>query len=254
MRAIIIDDELKSRQVLSTLLSQFFDGIEIIGGAGDISGSLKIITELKPDIVFLDISLQDGDSFAILNQLKEINFKIIFITAFDEYATQAIQFTHIPCLHKPIDIDELGQAIVKVNGTSLATVQEDTTVILNVLNSQFSIIPMMDIFKITFITDNELLYIKKDGNECLFLTNKHEKLKSWYPFNKYIHLLKGHSFAQPNEEYLVFLEALEKFPQQNDTSFNLVSHNKNISIPISLSEDYKADFIKRYSKQNQNKS
>jgi len=249
MRALIIDDELKSRQVLGTLLTQFFDGIEIIGGAGDIQNGIDLILKTKPDLVFLDIGLQDGDSFAILNKLPKIDFKIIFITAFDEYATQAIRFTRIPCLHKPIDIDELGHAIVQVGATAISTVQEDAHVVLNILNSSFTIIPLMDIFKVTFITDNELIYIKKDGNECLFYTEKDEKIKSWYPFEKYIHLLKGHRFAQASEDYLVYLDALVRFPEQKDKTLML---KNNIQVP--LFEDYKADFIKRFSKFNNPKN
>ena len=73
MRAIIVDDELKSREVLSTIINQFIEDIEIVGGAVDISGGINLIESLKPEIVFLDISLKDGDSFAILNQLNRID-------------------------------------------------------------------------------------------------------------------------------------------------------------------------------------
>lgn len=245
MKSVIIDDELKSREVLTTLLNQFIDGVEVIGGAPDISGGLRLINEKKPEMVFLDISLKDGDSFAILNQLDTIDFKIIFITAFDEYATQAINFTRIPCLNKPIDIDELEKAIKKAIDTETITVQEDVSIILNILNSQFNIVPIIDIFKVTFITDNRLLEINRRQNETEFITTKGEKIISWYPFDKYIHLLKNHSFAQPNKDCLVMINAVKYFPEIGDTDIELDGN-----IKVSLSEDYKTDFIKRYSAYN----
>jgi len=241
MKAVIIDDELKSREVLGTIISQFIDGIEIIGGAADISGGISEIENKKPDIVFLDISLKDGDSFAILNQLNEVKFKIIFITAFDEYATQAINFTRIPCLNKPIDIDELERAIDKALQTEIVTVQEDVSVILNILNSRFNIIPIIDVFKITFINDNELLYISKKGNETIFTQLNGNNIISWYPFSKYIQLLKNHSFAQPNKDCLVQLDCIRKYPQIDDSEVELSDPHR-----IALFDDYKADFIKRY--------
>ena len=190
---------------------------------------------------FLDISLKDGDSFAILNQLNKIEFKIIFITAFDEYATQAINFTRIPCLNKPIDLDDLERAVVKAKQTEIVTVQEDVSIILNILNSQFNIIPIIDVFKVTFINDNELLYIAKNGNESAFVTLKGEHIVSWYPFSKYIHLLKNHSFAQPNKDYLVQMDSVNKYPQTTDTELEL-----NNNVKLAIYDDYKADFIKRY--------
>lgn len=241
MKGVIIDDELKSREVLDSIISQFIDGIEIIGGAPDISGGISLIESVKPDIVFLDISLKDGDSFAILNQLNHIEFKIIFITAFDEYATQAINFTRIPCLNKPIDIDELERAVQKALQTEIVTVQEDVSVILNILNSKFNIIPIIDVFKVTFINDNELLYIAKKSNESAFITVKGEEIISWYPFSKYIQLLKNHSFAQPNKDYLVQMDSVNKYPNIADNEIEL---SNNAKVP--LFDDYKSDFIKRY--------
>lgn len=241
MKAVIIDDEVKSREVLGTIISQFLEGIEVMDGAGDIVSGINLIKKTKPDLVFLDISLQDGDSFAILNQLNNINFKIIFITAFDEYATQAISFTRIPCLNKPIDIEELEKALHKVKQTEMVVVQEDVSIILNILNSQFNIIPIIDVFKVTFIDAIKISTIEKKGNETqINLMNKTEQITSWYPFKKYTQLLKNHTFAQPNKSVLVHLENLSEFPNKGDQSIKLKNNLK-----IRMDEDYQTDFIKR---------
>ncbi len=251
MRAIIIDDELKSREVLGKLIHQFFEGIDVIAGSGDIQGAITVIQHLKPDLVFLDISLQDGDSFSILNKLPEIDFKIIFITAFDEYATQAILFTQIPCLHKPLDIDELGQALLKVKNQNILSVREDVSIILNILNSTFSIIPIMDIFKVTFVDASIICMIKKENGESLFIDKKYTVTKSWCSFDKYIRLLKGHDFAQPNENILLNLSNLRFYPNAKDDFLTVNFENKAQKLEVAFSQDYKVDFLKRYAKHYQ---
>ena len=170
-----------------------------------------------------------------------MTFKIIFITAFDEYATQAINFTRIPCLNKPIDIDELDRAIKKAKLTEILTVQEDVSIILNILNSQFKIIPIMDVFKVTFINNNELVCVQRRGNETALIRYKGEKIISWYTFSKYIQLLKNHSFAQSNKDYLIQLDAIKKYPHSSHKEVELKT-----GLKIPLFDDYKADFIKRY--------
>jgi two-component system LytT family response regulator len=241
MRAVIIDDELKSREVLSTLINSFIDGVEIVGGEGDIINGVKIIKETKPDLVFLDISLKDGDSFAILDKLSNIQFKIIFITAFDEYATQAIDFTRIPCLNKPIDIDELETAIQKVRNTEIIVVREDVGVILNILNSNFSILPVIDVFKVTFVDAVKILYLSPKGNETLMTLKNEEEIISWYPFKKYMQLLKNHNFAQTDKNHLIYLGNINRYPKIGDKTIHLIDN-----VELHLSEEYQTDFIKRY--------
>src|SRR6478609_1235989 len=101
--ALIIDDEGKSRLTLKTLLSKYCPSIEIVGEGGSVVEGHTLLKELKPDLLFLDIHLTDGTGFDILSQLEDINVKIIFTTAYDEYAIQAFKFSAIDYLLKPID-------------------------------------------------------------------------------------------------------------------------------------------------------
>src|SRR6056300_959848 len=94
-RALIVDDELKSREVTKTLLGAFCPEVEVVADAEDIAGALRTIEDYKPQLVFLDITLKEGDSFQILKEIDEINFEIIFVTAYDEYSIKALKFSGI---------------------------------------------------------------------------------------------------------------------------------------------------------------
>ena len=113
LKAIIVEDEKHSRETLKSLLEEFCVGIEVVGTAGSVLEAVKVISSLRPDVVFLDIELQTGTGFDVLNQLQDLNFEVIFTTAFEQYAIKAVKFSSLDYLLKPIDLEELHNAIEK---------------------------------------------------------------------------------------------------------------------------------------------
>src|SRR4030042_5054709 len=98
IKAVIVDDELIARQTLSDMLLLYCKNINLIGVAEDVQSGLKIINDKKPDLVFLDIQMTDGTGFDLLQKLDKIEFKIIFVTAFEEYAIKAFKFSALDYL------------------------------------------------------------------------------------------------------------------------------------------------------------
>jgi two-component system LytT family response regulator len=113
LRAIIVDDEYKSREVLKILLSKYCTGVEIMGSASGIKEAKQQIEENKPDLVFLDIEMPDGGGFKLLESFKEPGFNVIFVTSYDYYALKAIKFSALDYLLKPVPIGELKRAVEK---------------------------------------------------------------------------------------------------------------------------------------------
>lgn len=114
LKLITIDDEKYVRDFLiESIKVHFKDEIIISGVAGSVKDSLSLIHKVKPDIVLLDIELEDGTSFEILEQLEELSFELIFITGFDDKAIKAIKFGALDYLLKPVDVEELQLAIQK---------------------------------------------------------------------------------------------------------------------------------------------
>lgn len=152
MKVLIIEDSRLARQGLKNLLASFPD-IEIIGEAEDGALALKLIQELRPDLLFLDIHLPVYNGFEVLEKLDLVP-QVIFTTAFDEYAIQSFEYNTIDYLLKPIEIDRLKKAVTKA-------MQQ-----LNPLASD-----LMDEHSQVFV---------KDGEKCWFVT-----LKDIYLFESY---------------------------------------------------------------------
>ncbi len=110
-RVVIIDDESGARKVISAIIKNYTKNFIIVTEADSVVSGISAIKEYNPDIVMLDINLQDGTGFDILKQLPEINFKLIFITAYNEFAIKAIKYSAFDYILKPVDADELIQTL-----------------------------------------------------------------------------------------------------------------------------------------------
>src|SRR5688572_17284720 len=114
IRSIIVDDELKSRESLKILLEDFCEGVTVAALCQNIDEAVLAIRQIKPDLVFLDIQLQRETGFDLLTKYDEFDFEVVFTTAYSEYAIKAFKFSAIDYLLKPIDIEELKNALKKV--------------------------------------------------------------------------------------------------------------------------------------------
>ena len=114
MRAVVVDDIQKFRKNLIQDLADYCPDIEVVAEADGVISAAKKINTLKPDVVFLDIQINEGTAFDLLSVLGEIKFKIIFTTASDEFAIKAFKISAIDYLLKPIEIDELKCAVAKL--------------------------------------------------------------------------------------------------------------------------------------------
>nr|NQU92783.1 response regulator [Bacteroidota bacterium] len=111
IRTLLVEDERISLITLKSLLTKHFEEIEVIGTAGSVAESIEKITELKPDLVFLDISLPDGEGFDVLSSIENKSFETIFTTAHQQYALKAFDFFAIHYLIKPVTFERLKDAI-----------------------------------------------------------------------------------------------------------------------------------------------
>lgn len=115
LKAVIIDDEESARNVLSNLLTRFCPSVLLVGTASNLVDGFKIINDKTPNVVFLDIEMPNYSGFEIVHFIQEINFEIIFVTAYDKYALKAFDVSAVDYLLKPIDIEKLKNSVQKVS-------------------------------------------------------------------------------------------------------------------------------------------
>ncbi len=114
LKAIIVDDETDSRNVLKKLLQSFCRDLKIKGEAHNSDSAYQLILTEKPHVVFLDIQMPGGSGFTLLKKFKEISFEVIFVTSYDQYAIDAIKMSALDYLLKPVEVDDLVNAVDKV--------------------------------------------------------------------------------------------------------------------------------------------
>lgn len=117
IKAIVIDDELPARENLKILIEDFCEGIQVIATVGTIQAAKTLILDQKPDVIFLDIRMPSGaEGFDLLDSLDVIDFEIVFVTAFKDYAIQAFKANALDYILKPVEIDELILTAKKIVG------------------------------------------------------------------------------------------------------------------------------------------
>src|SRR6187402_205962 len=114
IRSVLIDDEIDSIRVLERMLTSYCPEVTIVGKADGVEIGMHVIQSTKPDLVFLDIEMTHGNAFDLLNQLQPIDFQVIFVTAFDNYALRAFKYSAVDYLLKPVDIGDLQSALERV--------------------------------------------------------------------------------------------------------------------------------------------
>ena len=215
IRAIIIDDEFNSRKNLKSLLNKHCSEVEIIAEADSVESGLKVIRESDFELLFLDINLTIGSGFDILESLKKIDFDIIFITAYDQYAIKAIKFSAMDYLLKPIDIDELIGSVEKAKEKRYALTNEKKidNLLRNFKSQRSSLeqiaLPTVEGFE--FITVADIIYLKADGNYTrIFIENSENKMAS-KNIGEWESLLCGDSFCRVHNSFLININKIKKY-------------------------------------------
>lgn len=217
IKAIHIDDEQLAREGFSTILTRNFQQVDLVGQAESASEGIKLVNKLKPDVVFLDISMPGGSGFVFLDAFEELFFEVAFLTAHDNYAIQAIKKGAIDYLLKPIDLEELKQVIDKIT----AKIQANDGGQKIYINNQESI---------EIISLKDISFLKSDNNYTYIYLDSGEKVLSSKNLSHYAKLLHNESFVKVHQSYIVKISKVQKFIKEDN---GLLVMSNNHIIPIS---------------------
>lgn len=217
LRTLIIEDEPAVRKEIEWLV-QSETNCNLIGAATNVAEALVLIKATNPELVLMDIQLTDGTAFDILNKLTEINFKIIFITAYNDFAVKAIKYGAIDYLFKPLDENEFKLAfdrIYKINADN----QQHKTAQLSVINTQLQqqenslenrlVLHTLEFLQILQL--KEIIYCQSESSYTTFFLSEGRKIMISKPLKYYDELLPQRCFLRPHQSYLVNINCVDKF-------------------------------------------
>jgi two-component system, LytTR family, response regulator len=215
MKAILVDDEEKSRRVLRNLLEKFCTDVKVVAEADGIEKAAQLIKELKPELVFLDIQMPTGNGFDLLKKYDDLPFEVIFVTSYDEYAINAIKFSALDYLMKPVVVEDLVNAVSKAAkkiGTGTTGLQ-----VINLLNNtaedhiEKSVAVHVN-EKVMFIKLSTILRIEADNRYAHLHCrdgNKYTVTKTLKEFEEF--LINNRSFARINKNYMLNLNSVKNY-------------------------------------------
>jgi two-component system LytT family response regulator len=240
MKAILVDDEERSRRILKNFIKSYCPTVSVIGEADNIDTAYNAIIEHQPNLVFLDIDMPPFTGFDLLKKFDRIPFEIIFVTAYDYYAIDAIKFSALYYILKPIKVEELKAAIEKATN-KLQNHSEITTKYIQQLNPV-----SLDRIVINTAKDSKLLsledilYIESDSVYSTFhLQNDQKVTCSQKNLSEYEELLGDKGFFRSHRSFLVNLKHILSVQKQDGGE--LVLKNK---MTIPLARRRKEDFLK----------
>jgi two-component system, LytTR family, response regulator len=240
MRAIVVDDEEKARNVLKAIIGEHFSDVEIIDMCEDVPAAVKSILRHKPDVVFLDVEMPGYNGFQLLEFFEEIDFNIIFTTAYSEYAIRAFQVSAVDYLLKPIQIEQLETALEKLRKQQAANNKEIfENLRFNLHDGPVKKIALPSSGGVMFVKTEDIIYLKADGSYTHFFLNNgrnvliSRKLKE---FEKALNETIG--FFRPHRSYIINGERVAEYLRTDGGS---VIMDNGDQVPIA--RDSREDFL-----------
>jgi two-component system LytT family response regulator len=214
LNAVIVDDESKSRINLKNLLEKFCPQVHVQALCQNVAQGLQAIETYHPAVVFLDIQLQGETGFDLLEQLSNIDFEIVFTTAYSDYAIRAFKFSAIDYLLKPIDPDELIHAVEKAaKRNSKDTALKLESLIGNLKNTSADsyrlAVPTQE--GLMFLKLKDILYCEAMSNYTCFYMSDGKKYVVSKPLKEYEQMLDGYNFFRIHNSFVVNLREVKEY-------------------------------------------
>ena len=239
IKAVIIEDERKSLLTLMTLLERYCPEVEIIGSGKSVQEGIQVLNDLKPELVFLDISMPDGDAFDLLGSMGKVDFEIIFVTAYNDFALKAFDFAALHYLLKPINYLDLQVAVRRFKKIRPDSSINPRLEILNQsLKNQFEKISLPTSDGLIIIEIQDIIRIEASHNYSIFYLTAGQNIIVTKSSNHFEEILKDLNFVRIHNTHLINLRFVKKYLRGQGGSVILADGTQ-----LSISRSRKAGFI-----------
>ncbi len=241
LKVLIVDDEAPARNILSSLLQTYCVGMKIIGQVDSAIQARKFLNENQVDALFLDISMPNESGFDLLESIDSSKYLFVFVTAYDQYALRALRASAVDYLQKPVDVDELKEAVAKLIRMK-ALIQQSPLALSDYRHSLGGLLSNMSGRKgvqrlslpstqgFTILDVDEILYMDADSNYTIFHLKSLKKIVVSKSMKEFEDLLDEQAFFRIHKSSIIHLKYLKEF-SRIDGYYAVMSDNS--SIPVS---------------------
>lgn len=243
---LIVDDETNARRTLLAMLKDYATEVQVVAEATSVETAIEAIHTHQPELVFLDIELQDGTGFDVLKRLPEINFKLVFVTAYEQYALQSFRFAAIDYLLKPVRIQELQEAIQRVASrerpqltTGKAFQEIKKKIDAQDSSGQMVLVSELDGFSIARY--DEILYCEAAKNYTVFVFQGDRKIVASRTIRDYEELLAEYGFMRVHKSFIINLTKVARYVKGRGGEIELID---GTIVPVS--RERKQEFLEHF--------
>lgn len=247
IKAIIVEDEQHCIDRLSGLLASVCkQSVHLMGTFQSVEDGLHAINTVQPDVVFLDVELHDQTGFDLLRQVKKVQFEVIFTTGFDKYAVQAFKFSAIDYLLKPVDSDDLQQAIEKLRTkVSWDDISQKLDALFHNLKNIEGVskkigVPTMNGF--VFLEVSDIIRCESDINYTNIFLKEKKKITVAKTLKEFEELLTEYNFFRVHNSHLINLAYVKAYNKGTGGYVSMIDNSE-----IEVASRRKSDFLKRMS-------
>lgn len=248
IKALIVDDEKPGRETIVGLLKEYCQDVVVVGECDGVASAKLAIDELKPELVFLDIAMPDGTGFDLLHGLDEINFDVIFVTAHNEHVLKALRFNAVDYLLKPIDEEELVNAVNKVK-----QFKENRTDKVNIraLIEQHLGTPQYKQDSLCIPTSKGFQVLRLEDIICCEANNTYtiiylidgKQMVSTKPLVDYDLILSDSGFTRVHKSWLINMKHIKEY-RRGEGGVVILTNNKSVDVARRKKEHFISELRK----------
>jgi two-component system, LytTR family, response regulator len=232
LKAILIDDEPDNIKLLALQLRLYCPSVEVIAECSKSEEGLLKINELNPDLVFLDIEMPRMNGFELLEKVNNINFALVFVTAYDKFAVKAFKYSAVDYLLKPIDTKELQEAIKKIENNQRTQPKQVEHLKQQFKNNHISqpdkiALPYQN--GVTFVAIADIVYCEADDNYTKFVIRDGQSYLVSKTMREIQEILEEREFLRVHRQFIINLNLIKKYVK-GEGNYVIMLNEKNIPI------------------------
>lgn len=220
IKTIIVDDEMPARKVIATYLTEYCRDVEICAECDSVASAFEAINRCQPHLLFLDIEMPNGNGFDLLRMFENPDFRVVFVTAYSEYAIRAFRFSAVDYLLKPVRVDELIESVNKFRQSASAVIsRHEVDLLLRHLSRDTrppETLAISDINGLTIIRLAEVILCKGEGYCTQFYLTGQRKLTSSKNLKYYEELLRYNNILRVHHSWLANLHHVASITRQGE--------------------------------------